>query len=91
MQKDAVLKFITVKVSDEVPDESVVVDPEDIRFVAVEPMTAEEMDESREKVLGLVDSHERHHREDRRADRMDDMSDDGDDDFDGMDDADEEG
>ena len=80
MQKDAVLKFMTIKVSDEVPDETIDVKPEDIQFTAVEPMTAEEMDESREKLLGLVDSHDRHSREDRnRVDRMDDTSDDGDD------------
>jgi small subunit ribosomal protein S6 len=80
MQKDAVLKFMTIKVSDEVPDEKIEVSAEDIQFAAVEPMTAEEMDESREKVLGLVDTHERHSRDDRgRPDRMDDMDDDVDD------------
>ncbi len=80
MQKDAVLKFMTIKVSDEVPDEKIEVSAEDIQFVAVEPMTAEEMDESREKVLGLVDTHDRHSRDDRgRPDRMDDMDDDVDD------------
>jgi len=80
MQKDAVLKFMTIKVSDEVPEEKITVCPEDIQFGAVEPMTEEEMDESREKLLGLVDSHDRHGRDDRhRADRMVDMSDEGDD------------
>jgi small subunit ribosomal protein S6 len=80
MQKDAVLKFMTIKVSDEVPDEKIEVSAEDIQFAAVEPMTAEEMDESREKVLGLVDTHDRHSRDDRgRPDRMDDMDDDVDD------------
>jgi small subunit ribosomal protein S6 len=80
MQKDAVLKFMTIKVSDEVPDEKIEVSAEDIQFAAVEPMTEEEMDESREKVLGLVDTHDRHSRDDRgRSDRMDDMDDDVDD------------
>ncbi|PKN45132.1 MAG: 30S ribosomal protein S6 [Deltaproteobacteria bacterium HGW-Deltaproteobacteria-20] len=80
MQKDAVLKFMTIKVSDEVPDEKLEVSAEDIQFAAVEPMTEEEMDESREKVLGLVDTHDRHSRDDRgRPDRMDDMDDDVDD------------
>jgi len=80
MQKDAVLKFMTIKVSDEVPDEKIEVSAEDIQFAAVEPMTEEEMDESREKVLGLVDTHDRHSRDDRgRPDRMDDMDDDVDD------------
>ncbi len=83
MQKDAVLKFMTIKVSDEVPDEKIEVSPEDIQFAAVEPMTEEEMDESREKVLGLVDTHDRHSRDDRgRSDRMDDMMDDDVDDLD---------
>ncbi len=83
MQRDAVLKFMTIKLSDEVPDEKIEVSEEDIQFAAVEPMTDEEKDESREKLLGLVDSHDhRHSRDDRdrRPDRMDDMMDDDDDD-----------
>ncbi len=63
MQRDAVLKFMTIKLSDEVP-EQVEVNPEDLEFAAVEPISEDERDEPPEKQLGLIDPHEhRHHRE----------------------------
>ena len=77
LQKDAVLKFMTIKVGDAAIDESVEISPEDIQFAAVEPMTEEEMDESREKLLGLVESHDRYSRDDRgMGARMDEDLDD---------------
>ncbi len=58
MQKDAVLKFMTVKVNDEVAVAGVQVDPEEIKFAAVEPIAEDELEESREKILGLIEHHE---------------------------------
>lgn len=83
MQRDAVLKFMTVKVADEVP-EDVRISPDDIAFAEVEPLAEDELEESREKVLGLVESHDhRFSRDDRHRDvdayDDDDMGDDDDD------------
>ena len=92
MQRDTVLKFLTVKLADEVPDADIEVSEEDIQFAAYEPMTDEEKDESREKVLGLIDPHEqRQSREERgrRSDRDDELDEDEMDDD--QDDDDEEG
>lgn len=58
MQKDAVLKFMTVKVSDEVDAAALQIDPEEVKFAAVEPVAEDELEESREKILGLVEHHE---------------------------------
>ncbi len=58
MQQDAVLKFMTVKVNDEVDLSSVQVDPEEVKFAAVEPIAEDELEESREKILGLVEQHD---------------------------------
>jgi small subunit ribosomal protein S6 len=58
MQRDAVLKFMTLKVRDEVTIGSVVVDPEEIRFAVVEPPGEGDAEETRERQLGLVDFHE---------------------------------
>jgi len=64
MQKDAVLKFMTVKVSDEVPVEAPQIDPEEVKFAAIEPPAEDELEESREKILGLIEHHEpRGHRD----------------------------
>lgn len=69
MQRDAVLKFMTIKLSDEIPEE-IEIDPEEIQFAKVEPLTEDEMDEPPEKALGLVDPHEeRRAREEREAAR----------------------
>ena len=58
MQKDAVLKFMTVKVNDEVEVAGLQIDPEEVKFAAVEPIAEDELEESREKILGLVEHHE---------------------------------
>lgn len=64
MQKDAVLKFQTIKVRDEVDPAELAVNPEELKFAAIEPLTDEERDEPREKMLGLLDVDYR--RDDRR-------------------------
>ncbi|PIE06289.1 MAG: 30S ribosomal protein S6 [Sorangium cellulosum] len=66
MQRDAVLKFMTILIAKEVDD--VEVAAEDVEFAAIEPLSEDEVDESREKLLGLVDTHHehRHARDDRR-------------------------
>lgn len=64
MQKDAVLKFQTIKVRDEVDPAELSVNPEELKFAPIEPITDEERDESREKMLGLLDVDFR--RDDRR-------------------------
>ena len=103
MQRDAVLKFMTIKTNDEVDVDSVQIDPEEIKFADVEPQGEDDVDESREKELGLVDYHElRAAREEReraaaeahhaaRVEPAADASDDSKDDQGGVDaDADEE-
>ncbi len=67
MQKDAVLKFQTIKLRDEVEVAQVKVDPEEVKFLAIEPPTDDDREESREKLLGLVDLD--HGREERARDR----------------------
>lgn len=68
MQKDAVLKFMTVKVRDDVVPSEVQVDPEEVKFAPIEPMAEDEGEETREKLLGLVEAPEGRGRwEDRRA------------------------
>jgi len=53
--QDAVLKFQTVQLRDQVDVASVTVDPEEVKFQRLELAPEEEKEESREKVLGLVD------------------------------------
>lgn len=89
MHREAVLKFMTVKINDEVDASLLQIIPEDVAFAEIEPIAPEELHESREKQLGLVESElharSRRHNEDEDVDR--DFSDGDHDDFD--DDADE--
>ncbi len=54
--QDAVLKFQTVQLRDQVDMAAVTVDPEEVKFHRLELAPEEEKEESREKVLGLVDA-----------------------------------
>ena len=66
---DSVLRFQTVQLRDEVDVESVVVDPEEVKFARLEPAPEDEHEESREKALGLLDQpEERPRREGEYAD-----------------------
>jgi small subunit ribosomal protein S6 len=56
---DDVLKYQTVKVRDEVDAGSVEIDPENVKFEAIEPPAEEEEEESLERALGLEDAPER--------------------------------
>jgi small subunit ribosomal protein S6 len=56
---DDVLKYQTVQVGAEIDFASVEVAPENVKFEAVEPATAEELAEPIERVLGLEQSNER--------------------------------
>jgi small subunit ribosomal protein S6 len=67
MQKEAVLKFQTIKIGDAVDVAAVEVNPDDVKFVPIEPPTDDDREETREKMLGLVDWD--HQREDRYRDR----------------------
>ena len=54
--QDTVLKFQTVKVRDDVDVGGLTIDPEEVKLARLEPAPeGEEKEESREKVLGLVD------------------------------------
>ena len=54
--QDVVLKFQTVKVREDVDVGALTVDPEELKLARLEPAPeGEEKEESREKVLGLVD------------------------------------
>jgi small subunit ribosomal protein S6 len=63
---DDVIKYQTVKLSDEVQRAGLVVSAEDVKFEHVEPPTEADEDESRARILGL---------EDIRPDRADDRGD----------------
>jgi small subunit ribosomal protein S6 len=52
---DTVLRFQTVQLRPEVDADSVVIDPEEVKFARLEPPSEDEHEESREKALGLVD------------------------------------
>jgi small subunit ribosomal protein S6 len=52
---DTVLRFQTVQLRDEVDVDSVVVDPEEVKFTRLEPPPEDEHEDSPEKALGLVD------------------------------------
>jgi small subunit ribosomal protein S6 len=55
--QDDVLKFMTIKVSDEVDPATLEVKPEDVKFEAIEPPAeGEEVEESKERALGLDES-----------------------------------
>jgi len=53
--QDAVLKFQTVTLRDQVDVAALQVDPEEVKFARLELAPDEEKEESREKILGLVE------------------------------------
>jgi small subunit ribosomal protein S6 len=55
---DTVVKFQTVLLRDDVEVESVAVDPEEVKFTRIELMPEEEKEESRERMLGLIETPE---------------------------------
>jgi small subunit ribosomal protein S6 len=55
---DTVLKFQTVLLRDDVLAETVTVDPEEVKFARIEPAPEDEKEESRERMLGLIDAPE---------------------------------
>ena len=74
---DAVMRYQTVQLRDNVVADSVEINAEETKFEAPPPMTEEDKDESRERQLGFLeqpDDHRRHRREG-----------DGEEDLDGMD------
>jgi small subunit ribosomal protein S6 len=73
---DDVLKFQTVLVRKDVDGATVEVKPDDVKFEAIEPPAeGEELELTRERILGLDQSHE------ERMPRSDDIPDDDDGDF----------
>jgi len=56
---DDVLKYQTVKVRDEVDVTGLQIDPDAVKFEAIEPPAEEEAEESIERALGLEDAPER--------------------------------
>jgi small subunit ribosomal protein S6 len=63
--QDDVLKYQTVKVRDEVDVQELAIDPENVKFEAIEPPPEEEEEESIERALGLEEAPDRSHRHDR--------------------------
>src|SRR5690349_20411345 len=55
---DNVLKFQTVLLCDDVIAETVTVDPEEVKFTRIEAAPEDEKEESRERMLGLIDAPE---------------------------------
>jgi small subunit ribosomal protein S6 len=55
---DTVVKFQTVLLRDEVEVDTVAVDPEEVKFARIELMPEEEKEESRERMLGLIEAPE---------------------------------
>jgi small subunit ribosomal protein S6 len=55
---DDVIKYMTVQTGTDIDAGSVTVDPEAVKFEAPEPATEEELVETRERELGLVEHHE---------------------------------
>jgi small subunit ribosomal protein S6 len=53
--QDAVVKYMTVQTADEVDIAALQIDPEEIKLGKIELPPEEEKEESREKLLGLVD------------------------------------
>ena len=69
--QDAVLKYQTVTVRDQVDVASLQIDPEEVKFARLELPVEEEKEESREKILSLVEAAEapqRPRREDGEGD-----------------------
>jgi small subunit ribosomal protein S6 len=56
MLKDSVLKFQTVQLGEVEDVAAVKVDPEEVKFAAIEPLPEDEREEPREKLLGLFDT-----------------------------------
>jgi small subunit ribosomal protein S6 len=56
---DDVLKYQTVKLQDEIDVAAVAIDPENVKFEAIEPPAEDEEEESIERALGLEDAPER--------------------------------
>ena len=72
--QDAVLKFQTVTLRDQVDVAALTIDPEEVKFARLELAPEAEQEESREKVLGLIEAPEgprARHEDDEYAD--DDM------------------
>ena len=63
--QDAVLKYQTVLTASDVDAGAIVVDAEEIKFARLELPAEEEEKESRERALGLIDSHDSPRREHR--------------------------
>lgn len=63
--QDAVLKYQTVLTASDVDAGAIAVDPEEIKFARLELPAEEEEKESRERALGLIDSHDSPRREHR--------------------------
>jgi small subunit ribosomal protein S6 len=76
---DEVLKYQTVKLRDDIEPGTVEVNPENVKFEAVEPPTEAEEEESLERTLGLEDSPEREREPaSSMGDGDDEISEDGD-------------
>jgi small subunit ribosomal protein S6 len=74
--QDVVLKFQTVKLREDVDVGTLTVDPEEVKLARLEAPPEEEKEESREKVLGLVDFGEGAPQRPRRDEEGDDYADD---------------
>jgi small subunit ribosomal protein S6 len=70
--QDAVLKYQTVLLASDVDAGAIAVDPEEIKFARLELPAEEEEKESRERALGLIESHDAPRREPRGEDDFDD-------------------
>ena len=70
--QDAVLKYQTVLLASDVDAGAIAVDPEEIKFARLELPAEEEEKESRERALGLIESHDAPRREPRGEDDIDD-------------------
>lgn len=56
---DTVIRYQTVLVRDDIVADEVAIDPEEVKFARLDPIAAEdEREESRERLLGLVDAPE---------------------------------
>lgn len=65
---DDVIKYMTVQTNVDIDAASVTVDPENVKFEAIEPPSEDELVESRERELGLVEHHESEHRREEAYD-----------------------
>ncbi len=66
--QDDVLKYQTVQVRDEVDVAELAIDPENVKFEAIEPPPEDEEEESIERALGLEEAPERPRDRDRGGD-----------------------